>query len=171
MFSYLKELYYFITIKNNLNNGCWFMRMKISNLGRTPNFIKKYPQIRVLVDINYELDDELLTNTNIISCGIYSEYTCNNIYKIANMQWLISFYGAKTDTLIDKINMIILRFDSDLIIVPDYIQNINMILQGCLYYPFNTRIIYSPNVKKIRIVLSSAEELNRMFKLLDNLPV
>ena len=187
MISFLKEKYFEnITIKNYINEHKKynFLIMKHFNVDKTPKCIKQYPHIVSISDIHYEIDDELVNNTNIKYVSVTYEYISTaykhphmNIHKIANMQWLVDFHGSKKPILIDNNNMTILRLEHNesTIVVPENIENINM-TRGCLSHPISDkiRIIYSHNVKKIRIVTFNSPHLNKIYlisQLFDNLPL
>jgi hypothetical protein len=172
LLSYLKEKYFeHITIKNYVKNHPTynFIIMKHYSLDKTPRCIKQYPQIIHLNDIPYDIDDELVVNKNILSCNIcWENLSCAS--KIANMQWLNSFYdGTRRYMLVNDVNMIIIRQPIFDIIIPDNVENINIVSS---YFPKyangHARIVYSSTVKKIRICVS--DNWGSLKETLDNLP-
>jgi hypothetical protein len=82
--------------------------------------------------------------------------------------------NCNEQVLVDGDNMIItyLKNNESVIIIPDTIQNIN-ILASCFRYQNKTRILYSIGVKKIRIVVFFRIDVDNTYlicELLENLP-
>ena len=176
MLSYIREKWIEYKIEKIIKQRN-ITSLNLYGCSKTPKFIKNYPWVVNVYGIEYSIDDELTTNTNIVRIYFGNEFNINTLYKIADMQWLNwlnldNFMFISHLSLVSKNNMIIKGHSTktchESIIVPDGVENINIL---CIHeLRHGVDIIFSNTVKIIRCVLMNYDKFSTIVKLLSNLP-